>query len=67
MSVNREIIEQPKVTAGVMCFNEEKNLRSFFKSILNQSYNNLEIVVSDNGSTDNSRKILSELKKITPK
>ena len=37
MSVNREIIEQPKVTAGVMCFNEEKNLRSFqinTKSIL---------------------------------
>jgi len=57
----------PKVTIGVLCYNEEKNLRAFFKSISKQTYKNLEIIVSDNKSNDNSKKILYEIKKKNPK
>ena len=57
---------QPKVTAGVICFNEEKNLTACIKSLINQSYKNIEIVVSDNKSTDRSKKILLGIKKQYP-
>ena len=45
-----------------MCFNEKK-FKKFFQINTNQSYNNLEIVVSDNGSTDNSKNIIRIKKK----
>lgn len=57
---------QPKVTAGVICFNEEKNLTACIKSLINQSYKNIEIVISDNKSTDRSKKILLGIKKQYP-
>ena len=57
---------QTKVTAGVLCYNESKDLHYFFKLLLNQTYKNIEIVVSDNGSTDNSKEILLEIKKKNP-
>ena len=53
---------QPKVTAGVLCLNESKYLRKCIKSLLNQTYKNLEIIISDNNSIDGSKKILLEEK-----
>ena len=57
---------KPKVTAGVLCYNESKNLKPFLNLLSNQTYKNLEIVVSDNGSSDGSKEILLNIKKRYP-
>lgn len=47
----------------VPCFNAEKTLRSCLNSILTQTYNVFEVVVINDGSTDNSKAILDEFVK----
>ena len=47
----------------VKVYNEEKYLEKCIDSILNQSYQNLEIILIDDGSTDNSGSICDEYKK----
>ena len=43
---------QPLVSIGVPVFNGEKGLECALDSLLKQDYFNLEIIISDNGSTD---------------
>ena len=45
-------------------YNVEKYLRECLDSVVNQSFNNLEIICIDDCSTDNSRAILEEYQKI---
>jgi len=47
----------------VPVYNVEKYLEKCIDSILNQSYQNLEIILIDDGSTDNSGSICDEYKK----
>jgi len=42
---------KPLVSIGVPVFNGERGLRRALDSLLKQDYTNLEIVISDNGST----------------
>ena len=44
----------PEVTVVVPVFNVEKYLHQCIESLLNQTYRNLEIILVDDGSTDNS-------------
>jgi glycosyltransferase involved in cell wall biosynthesis len=44
----------PLVTIGISYYNAEKYLRDAILSILNQSYSNWELILIDDGSTDNS-------------
>ena len=44
-------------------YNAEKYLSRCLDSVVNQTYKKLEIIVVDDGSTDNSRKILEKYKK----
>jgi glycosyltransferase involved in cell wall biosynthesis len=44
----------------VPVYNEEKHLELCLDSLLNQSYENLEIICIDDGSTDNSPDILND-------
>ncbi len=39
-------------------YNEEKNLEDSIQSILNQTYSNFEFLIMDDGSTDNTEKVL---------
>jgi len=45
------------------CFNAEHYLYETIKCVLSQTYANLELLIVDDGSTDSSRSILSELSK----
>jgi glycosyltransferase involved in cell wall biosynthesis len=49
----------PMVTIGIPTYNRARGyLREALESALAQSYSNLEIVVSDNGSTDNTQSVV---------
>lgn len=52
--------EEEKVSVGVPIYNVEKFLPKLITSIVNQSYKNLEIILVDDGSPDNSSKICEE-------
>ena len=53
----------PKVTIVIPCYNAEKWIEESITSALNQTYDNLEIIVVDNESTDNSYQIIKNLGK----
>ena len=48
------------VSVVIPIYNSEKFLQSSIESVLNQTYKNVEIIAVDDGSTDNSVKILKE-------
>ena len=45
---------QPLVTVAVIAYNSSKTVVETLDSIKNQSYQNLELIVSDDGSTDDT-------------
>ncbi|HIK03280.1 MAG TPA: glycosyltransferase [Trichormus sp. M33_DOE_039] len=47
-----------KASVIIPCFNAERWLKEAIDSCLNQTYSNLEIIVIDDGSTDNSLEII---------
>ena len=52
-----------KISVIVPIYNVEKFLEKCIKSIVNQTYKNLEIILVDDGATDNSGKICDEFSK----
>ena len=52
-----EDANQLLVSIGVPVFNGEKKLAHALDSLLEQDYSNLEIIISDNGSTDATTEI----------
>jgi len=53
-------MEQPLLSIIVANYNNEKYLRDCFDSILEQSYQKIEVIVVDDCSTDNSTTIIEE-------
>lgn len=51
-----------KISVVMSVFNDEKNLTTSVKSILNQSFKNFEFLIMDDGSTDSSFKLLNTFK-----
>jgi len=51
---------KPLVSIGVPVFNGEKKLAVALDSLFEQDYANLEIIISDNGSTDSTPEICAE-------
>ncbi len=49
------------VSVVIPLYNSEKYIRETILSVLNQTYQNIEIVVVDDGSTDSSKSIVDEL------
>jgi len=48
------------VTVGVALYNHEKYIEKCLESIVNQTYKNIEIIVIDDGSPDNSYQVAKE-------
>ena len=51
------------ISIVIPVYNGEKFLKECIKSIINQDYSNLEIIIIDDGSTDNSKNIIEEFLK----
>ena len=59
--MNKEILKNKyKISIVIPVYNTEKYFRRCIKSVLQQSYKNLEIIVVDDGSTGNIRDIIQE-------
>ncbi len=56
-------MENKLITVVVPCYNNEKYLPKCIESILNQTYSNLEIILVNDGSTDNSIAVINEYAK----
>jgi len=55
--------EKDKITVIIPVYNVENYLERCLKSILYNTYTNLEIICVNDGSTDNSKKILESYSK----
>jgi glycosyltransferase involved in cell wall biosynthesis len=51
----------PIVTIGIPIYNEEKYISETLLSAINQTYRNLQILISDNCSTDNTFEIITKI------
>ena len=54
------------ISVVVTCYNHEKYIEQCLRSIFNQTYRNIELIVLDDGSTDSSAKIIQEVLKDSP-
>lgn len=50
----------PTVSIGLPVYNGERHLRATFESLLRQTFEDFELIVSDNASTDATREICEE-------
>ena len=50
----------PKISVIVPVYNVEKYLPQCLESIIGQTFDDIEIICVNDGSTDNSRKILAQ-------
>lgn len=55
-------MKNKKISVIVAVYNTEKYVKKCIDSLLNQTYSNLEILIIEDGSTDNSKEILNEYK-----
>lgn len=53
-------MDKPKISIIIPVYNVENYLNQCLESVVNQTYQNLEIIVINDGSTDNSAKICDE-------
>ncbi|WP_082234760.1 glycosyltransferase [Halobacillus massiliensis] len=64
LSVTNENL--PKVTVGIINCNYNEYLDQSLQSVLNQNYPNIEIIIIDDSSTDNSKNIIEKYKRDYP-
>jgi glycosyltransferase involved in cell wall biosynthesis len=60
MNQNYPKTHSPKVSIGLAVFNGEKYLAQAIQSILDQTFTDFELIISDNASTDRSAEICQE-------
>ncbi|MBL3656485.1 glycosyltransferase [Fulvivirga sediminis] len=58
--------DQPLVSIICLCYNHERFVKEALLSVFQQTYKNIEIIVVDDASTDNSGEIIADLLKAYP-
>jgi glycosyltransferase involved in cell wall biosynthesis len=58
---------RPRVSVGLAVYNGEVFLEETMTSLLNQTYSDFELIVSDNASTDGTRDIVHRLQRDDPR
>mgnify|MGYP002513053428 FL=1 len=58
MKNGTEIVEGPLVSIIIPCYNHEKYIEECFKSLLDQTYQNIELLIIDDCSQDGSVKVI---------
>lgn len=66
-SLQSQSIDGPLVTICMSCYNAEKFVEQAVRSILQQTYKNIEFIVFNDCSTDNTLTILKQLAKTDPR
>ena len=51
-------MSDPKVSVVILSYNQAEYVSEAINSVINQTYQNLEIIILDNGSTDSSKKVI---------
>tara|TARA_B100002051_G_C16730741_1_gene638074 strand:+ start:895 stop:1812 length:918 start_codon:yes stop_codon:yes gene_type:complete len=54
--------KKPKVSVLMNCYNSERFIKKSINSVINQTYKNWELIIWDDGSKDNTYKIISKFK-----
>jgi teichuronic acid biosynthesis glycosyltransferase TuaG len=62
MAINK--LKQPKVSVIMPCYNHQKYIDTAIRSVLNQSYNNFELIIVDDKSSDGSIDKIEHYRKI---
>ena len=50
-----------KISVIIPTYNRESSIEAAVRSVINQTYSNLEIIIIDDGSTDNTEQIISNI------
>lgn len=58
---------EPLVSIIAPCYNGEGKVNLFLESVLNQTYSNIELIIINDGSTDNTEKIILSYKELLKK
>ena len=53
-------MKSPKVSVVIPTYNREKILHKTIESVLQQSYQDFELIIVDDGSTDNTKMLVQE-------
>lgn len=56
----KSILDRPLISIITVCLNSEKYLEKTVKSIINQTYDNIEYIIIDGGSTDCTLQIIKK-------
>lgn len=59
--MHKKLVNSPLVTVIIPAYNEEKYIQKCLDSLKNQTLENFEIIVVDDGSTDSTKQIASKL------
>ncbi len=53
--------EQPMVSVVVSCYNHRDFIADSVNSVISQTYSNIELIITDDGSTDGSKEIIASI------
>ena len=59
LNSSMELPKKPLVSIGMPVYNGENYIQNAIESVLTQTYENLELIIFDNASTDNTTEIFA--------